>query len=104
MRSPRNPPASDFLSSDQALGDRRADALTRRGQQPGRRSGRAGDHQSADSLDIFWLRDESLEATDNLPSLGVIAAEIVEDLEAALAEFTELAESLQGIGVDVPDA
>jgi type I restriction enzyme M protein len=53
------------------------------------------------SLDIFWLRDESLEDTDNLPSPGVIAAEIVEDLEAALAEFAELAESLQGIGVDV---
>jgi len=49
------------------------------------------------SLDIFWLRDESLEDTDNLPSPGVIAAEIVEDLEAALAEFTELAESLQAI-------
>ena len=53
------------------------------------------------SLDIFWLRDESLEDTDNLPPPGVIAAEIVEDLEAALAEFAELAESLQGIGVDI---
>ena len=29
------------------------------------------------SLDIFWLRDESLEDTDNLPAPGVIAAEIV---------------------------
>ncbi|MCB0987996.1 MAG: hypothetical protein KDB09_09535 [Acidimicrobiales bacterium] len=55
------------------------------------------------SLDIFWLRDESLEDTDNLPAPGVIAAEIVEDLQAALAEFTELAESLQGVGVDVED-
>ncbi len=53
------------------------------------------------SLDIFWLRDESLEDTDNLPAPGVIAAEIVEDLQAALAEFTELAESLQGIGVEI---
>ncbi len=52
------------------------------------------------SLDIFWQRDESLEDTDNLPPPGVIAAEIVEDLEAALAELTELAESLQGIGVN----
>jgi type I restriction enzyme M protein len=50
------------------------------------------------SLDIFWLRDESLEDTDNLPPPGVIAAEIVEDLEAALAEFQELAEALQGVG------
>ncbi len=47
------------------------------------------------SLDLFWLRDESLEDTDNLPSPAVIAAEIVEDLEAALAEFAELAEALQ---------
>nr|WP_255566417.1 N-6 DNA methylase [Iamia sp. SCSIO 61187] len=53
------------------------------------------------SLDIFWLRDESLEDTDNLPAPGVIAAEIVEDLQAALTEFTELAESLQGIGIAI---
>ena len=46
------------------------------------------------SLDIFWLRDESLEDTDNLPPPGVIAAEIVEDLEAALAQFVEIASSL----------
>ena len=31
------------------------------------------------SLDIFWLRDESLEDSDNLPAPEVIAAEIVED-------------------------
>ncbi len=54
------------------------------------------------SLDIFWLRDESLDDTDNLPPPGVIAAEIVEDLEAALAEFQELAEALQGIGEKEP--
>ena len=46
------------------------------------------------SLDIFWLRDESLEDTANLPPPGVIAAEIVEDLEAALAEFAEIADAL----------
>lgn len=48
------------------------------------------------SLDIFWLRDDSLEDTDNLPAPSVIAAEIVEDLEAALAEFSLIAESLGG--------
>ena len=53
------------------------------------------------SLGIFWLRDESLEDTDNLPASGVIAAEIVEDLQAALTEFIELAESLQGIGIEI---
>jgi len=46
------------------------------------------------SLDIFWLRDESLEDTDNLPPPEVIAAEIVEDLQAALTEFASVAESL----------
>ena len=46
------------------------------------------------SLDIFWLRDESLEDTDNLPPPAVIAAEIAEDLEAALAQFAEIAASL----------
>jgi len=46
------------------------------------------------SLDITWLRDESLEDMDNLPPPEVIAQEIVEDLEAALAEFSAIAESL----------
>src|SRR5439155_9187154 len=46
------------------------------------------------SLDIFWLRDESLEDTDNLPPPEVIAAEIVEDLQAALDQFSEIALSL----------
>jgi type I restriction enzyme M protein len=49
------------------------------------------------SLDIFWLRDASLEGTDNLPPPQVIAAEIVEDLQAALAEFTAAAESLNSL-------
>jgi type I restriction enzyme M protein len=46
------------------------------------------------SLDIFWLRDESLEDADNLPPPAVIAAEIAEDLEAALSQFAEIAASL----------
>jgi len=46
------------------------------------------------SLDITWLRDDSLEDTENLPPPEVIAQEIVEDLEAALAEFAAVAESL----------
>ena len=36
------------------------------------------------SLDIFWLKDESLADNDNLPPPEVIAQEIVDDLEAAL--------------------
>ena len=46
------------------------------------------------SLDIFWLRDESLEDTGNLPAPEVIAAEIVEDLQAALEQFAAIATSL----------
>ncbi len=46
------------------------------------------------SLDIFWLRDESLSDSDNLPEPGVIAAEIVADLEAALEQFRLIAEDL----------
>jgi type I restriction enzyme M protein len=42
------------------------------------------------SLDIFWLKDESLEDSDNLPDPDVIAAEIVEDLKAALEQFAEI--------------
>ncbi|AUX48534.1 DNA methyltransferase [Sorangium cellulosum] len=39
------------------------------------------------SLDVFWLKDESLEASENLPAPDVIAGEIVEDLRAALEQF-----------------
>jgi type I restriction enzyme M protein len=46
------------------------------------------------NLDIFWLRDESLEDKANLPDPDVLAAEIVEDLEAALEQFREIAEDL----------
>ena len=51
------------------------------------------------SLDVFWLRDESLEDTDNLPPPHVIAAEIVEDLEAALAQFAEIGATLPRPGL-----
>jgi type I restriction enzyme M protein len=52
------------------------------------------------SLDIFWLRDESLEESDKLPEPGVLAQEIVEDLEAALEQFREISGDLGG-GMDV---
>jgi len=47
------------------------------------------------NLDIIWLKDESLEDMDNLPSPAIIAREIVEDLTAALAEFDAVATSLE---------
>lgn len=50
--------------------------------------------QDKANLDIFWLKDESLEDTENLPPPTDLAAEIVESLEAALAEFRTVEESL----------
>jgi type I restriction enzyme M protein len=46
------------------------------------------------NLDLKWLRDESLEDSENLPPPDILAAEIVEDLEAALLEFSQIAQSL----------
>jgi type I restriction enzyme M protein len=46
------------------------------------------------SLDIFWLKDDSLADSDNLPAPGVIAQEIVEDLQAALEQFKLIAADL----------
>jgi type I restriction enzyme M protein len=46
------------------------------------------------NLDIFWLKDESLEDSANLPAPDIIAAEIVEDLQAALEQFAEIAADL----------
>ncbi len=47
------------------------------------------------SLEIFWLKDESLEDSANLPDPGVIAAEIAEDLQAALDQFAQIAADLK---------
>ena len=46
------------------------------------------------SLDLFWLRDDSLEDIDNLPPPAVLAAEIAEDLQSALTEIQALTEAL----------
>ncbi len=50
------------------------------------------------SLDIFWLRDESLSESDNLPPPDVLAQEIVDDLESALEQFREITNDLNGTG------
>ena len=50
------------------------------------------------SLDIFWLRDESLEDSADLEDPDVIAAEIAEDLRAALEEFETIQADLTGAG------
>ena len=46
------------------------------------------------NMDIFWLKDESLEDIDALPEPDVIASEIVENLEAALEQFRSVAAEL----------
>jgi type I restriction enzyme M protein len=47
------------------------------------------------SLDIFWLKDDSLEESANLPAPEVIAQEIADDLQAALEQFAAIAEDLR---------
>jgi type I restriction enzyme M protein len=46
------------------------------------------------NLDIFWLRDESLEGSENLPPPEIIAKEITENLESALEQFAGIEEDL----------
>ncbi len=46
------------------------------------------------SLDIFWLKDKSLADLDNLPEPDVLAGEIIDNLEAGLNSFREIAASL----------
>ena len=47
------------------------------------------------NLDIFWLKDDTLDDPELLPPPDEIAAEIVESLEAALERFRKVAVSLQ---------
>ena len=46
------------------------------------------------SLDIFCLKDESLEDSENLPPPDIIAREIAENLESALEQFSGIYEDL----------
>ncbi len=47
------------------------------------------------SLDIFWLKDESLEDSSKLPDPHVLAAEIAEDLRSALEQIESVLGDLQ---------
>ncbi|MFQ5870529.1 MAG: class I SAM-dependent DNA methyltransferase, partial [Candidatus Zixiibacteriota bacterium] len=49
------------------------------------------------SLDIFWLKDESLEDSENLPEPDVLALEIVENLESALEQFSSICQDLERV-------
>lgn len=44
------------------------------------------------SLDIFWLKDDSLEDSANLPDPDLIAKEITENLVAAVEQFASIQE------------
>ena len=46
------------------------------------------------SLDIFWLKDDSLDNLQDLPPPAVLQQEIIEHLEAALAAFRDVAAGL----------
>ena len=46
------------------------------------------------NLDIFWLKDDTLDDPDLLPPPDEVAAEIVESLETALDRFRAVAKAL----------
>ncbi|MFP4027125.1 MAG: N-6 DNA methylase [Candidatus Brocadiia bacterium] len=54
------------------------------------------------NLDIFWLKDDSLEDTENLPVPDILAADIVENLGAALDQFRTIQEELEPEGANPP--
>ena len=47
------------------------------------------------NLDIFWLKDKSLEDSEDLPLPHIIAQEIAEDLQTALDQFSAIAAELE---------
>jgi type I restriction enzyme M protein len=47
------------------------------------------------NLDLFWLKDDALEDSANLPAPEIIAQEIMDDLEAALAQFSAITDDLK---------
>ncbi len=47
------------------------------------------------SLDIFWLKDESVEDSANIPAPDVLARDILENLQSALEQFAGIYEELE---------
>ena len=47
------------------------------------------------SLDLFWLRDESLEDSANLPDPHILAQEIADDLRSALGQIEDVLSDLE---------
>ncbi|WP_211320194.1 hypothetical protein [Hymenobacter nivis] len=48
-------------------------------------------------IDIFWLKDDALEDSATLPAPDVLALEITENLQVALAQFASIAEELEEV-------
>lgn len=46
------------------------------------------------SLDIFWIKDQSLADLDNLPAPDELAADIMENLQSAIDSFKEICDQL----------
>jgi type I restriction enzyme M protein len=53
------------------------------------------------NLDIFWLRDESLDDAASLEDPDLIAADIIEDLQTALDEMSLIYADLADVGDDL---
>ena len=47
------------------------------------------------SLDIFWLKDDSLTDLDNLPDPDELALDIIENLEAGVESFKEIMSNIE---------
>jgi type I restriction enzyme M protein len=47
------------------------------------------------SMDIFWIKDDSLTDLDNLPDPDILANEIVENIEAGLESFRQIVTDLE---------
>ena len=52
------------------------------------------------SLDLFWLKDDSLADLDNLPDPAELAEEIIENIEASLSSFRAVAAALESAASD----
>jgi type I restriction enzyme M protein len=54
------------------------------------------------NLDNFWLKDKSLEESEDLPEPDVLAREIADDLQTAFEQFSTIAGKLKGSPHDSP--
>lgn len=54
-----------------------------------------GQPRQEGSLDLFWLKDESLLDAENLPESDDLTREIAEDLRSTLADVEEMLADLE---------